>query len=277
MKQCLRGIVFLIILFLVLSIPLRAQGHLEFGFHGGSWNISLLESLIERQISHAIENGLKDSILDTVRLSGRDIEEISYFQDVSFDSGGRNWGFDLRWYPGGFGRSFSLGFSVEQTTMFVSVPDLSASLVVLEKKSGKRGIFTGNADGSRFELKPLSLHLHLRWDIFPVWKVRPFITFGLGMAAGRFLNEARLTASFNGQLQIENELTEFFEESVDKTLKEMEEELEGEDEGFYMPPFLPFVQLNIGIKGEITSNLCLLVETGIFNGFIVRAGIAFRI
>jgi hypothetical protein len=271
--------VFSLSLFLLffVSLNLSAQGHFEFGFHYGSWNIDLLETLIEEGISKGLEEGLKESILDAIRDAGRDIEEISYAQSVRFDSWGNNWGFELRWYPGGHGRSFSLGLSVEQTTMRVSVPDLAASLTVLDVASGKQGTFQGDASGSQFEIKPLSFHLHFRWDIAPRWKVRPFITFGLGMAGGKYIDEGRLTASFSGELQIEGQETETYEETVDKTLKELEEEMEGEDEEFFMPPFLPFIQLNLGIKGEITPNLYLLVEAGVFDGFIFRGGISIRL
>ena len=265
------------LVFLFLPSDLSAQGHFEFGFHYGSWGVDLLKSLIEKGISNGLERGLKDNIMNKVREVRPGIEEVFYSQDVIFDSGKDNWGIEVRWYPKGFGSSFSLGLSMEQTTMRVSVPELSVRLTAVDNDSGKQGTFTGDASGAQFEMKPTSFHLHFRWDIVPQWKVRPFITFGFGIAAGKFFDEGRLTASFSGELQIEGEPAEYYEESIDKTLRELEEEMEEEEDEFFLPPVLPFIQFNFGIKGKLTPNLYLLVETGIFNGFVFRGGLAVRL
>ena len=61
-----------------------------------------------------------------------------------------------------------------------------------------------------------------------------------------------------------------------KTLKEWKDELEGKEEDLFIPGFIPFIQLNVGLKGEVTDNIHLLVDAGIWNGFLLRGGIAFR-
>ena len=76
---------------------------------------------------------------------------------------------------------------------------------------------------------------------------------------------------------MEGEEPDVYDESVTKTLQELKEEAEAEGEDFLFPPVLPFFQLNFGLKGEITPNLYVLVETGIFNGFILRGGISIRL
>jgi hypothetical protein len=40
---------------------------------------------------------------------------------------------------------------------------------------------------------------------------------------------------------------------------------------------VPFVQLNLGLKAVITPNVSLLVDAGIWNGFLIRGGVAFRL
>jgi hypothetical protein len=39
----------------------------------------------------------------------------------------------------------------------------------------------------------------------------------------------------------------------------------------------PFVQLNFGVKGEITNNLFLLIDVGVWDGFLLRAGLGLRL
>lgn len=268
----------LAVVFLLWPISLAAQGHFEFGFHYSSWSLDLLKSLIEDGINDVVEDSLKDEIINSILEDRPGIQEVNYTQNISFDSGGNNWGFELRWYPKGQEGSFSLGLSVEKSAMRVSLPELSVNLTLLDTDTGKTGNFQGDASGANFEVNPLSFHLHFRWDIVPRWKIRPFFTFGFGVAdTNDVLENALLDISFTGTATIEGEEPDVYDESVTKTLQEIKEEAEAEGDDFFMPPVLPFFQLNFGLKGEITPNLYVLLETGIFNGFILRAGISVRI
>lgn len=268
----------LAVAFLLWPMPLAAQGHFEFGFHYSSWSLDVLKSLIEDGINEVVEDSLKDEIINSILENRPGIQEVSYAQNISFDSGGNNWGFELRWYPKGQEGSFSLGLSVEKSTMRVSLPELSVNLTLLDTDSGKTGNFQGDASGANFEVNPLSFHLHFRWDIAPRWKIRPFFTFGFGVAdTNAVLKNSLLDMSFTGTATIEGEEPDDYNESVTKTLQEIKEEAEAEGNDFFMPPILPFFQLNFGLKGEITPNLYVLLETGIFNGFILRGGISIRL
>ena len=263
---------------LLCPISLAAQGHFEFGFHYSSWSLDVLKSLIEEGINDAVENSLKDEIIESILEDRPGIEEVDYTQNISFDSGGNNWGFEVRWYPGGQEGSFSLGLSVEKSTMRVSLPELSVNLTLFDMDSGKNGVFQGDASGANFEVKPLSYHLHMRWDIVPRWKIRPFITFGFGLAPiNAVLKNSLVDFSFTGSATIEGEEPDVYDETVTKTLQEIKDDAETEGDDFFIPPVLPFIQLNVGLKGEITPNLYVIFETGIFNGFILRGGISVRI
>jgi hypothetical protein len=263
---------FLVIL--LISPCLSAQGHFELGFHFGRWGIDFAESILH----DVMEDTLPDILLELAQENDENLyEKDFYLDDFTFESGRNNWGVEVRWYPGGWGRSFSLGFSVERTSIRIA-SDITARLIMeqYEWEGVKNATFDIQADG-QFEINPTSFHFHFRWDIFPLARIRPFFTFGVGIAGLKSLQEASLSASLTGELQIEGEETESFDESVDKTLKEIEDDAIAEGEEAFLPTLFPFIQLNFGIKGEITRNLCLLLETGIFNGFILRGGIAFRI
>jgi len=264
--------------FLLLPLSLTAQGHFEFGFHYSSWSLDVLKSLIEEGINDMVEDTLKDAIIDSLLEDRPGIQEVDYTQNIFFDSGGNNWGFEVRWYPGGQKSSFSLGLSVEKSAMRMSLPDLSVNLNILDTDSGKTGNFQGDASGANFEVKPLSYHLHMRWDIIPRWKIRPFITFGFGLAGTNgVLKNSLLDYSFTGTATIEGEEPDVYDETMTKTLQEIKDEAEAEGDDFIFPSVLPFFQLNVGLKGEITPNLYVIFETGIFNGFILRGGISVRI
>lgn len=261
--------------FMFLAPNLSAQGHFEFGFHYGSWNIDILRSLIEEGISDALETDLKDQFLEDIQADHPELQETSYIQDVSFDSSGNNFGFEIRWYPGGQNGSFSLGLSVEKTTMKVALPEVSASLSLKDQITNDTANFQGDVSGE-FLIKPLSFHLSLRWDIKPSWKIHPYLTFGFGAATGTAFKEAKVSYSYEGDLDISGEAPEHFEGGETKTLKALKDDLEEEGEEFFLPGFLPIIQLNLGIKGELTENLYILVDAGIWDGFLIRGGIALR-
>lgn len=233
--------------------------------------------MIEENLSNSLETDLKKKFLDDIQSDFPLLTEKSYSQKVEFDSGGDNFGFEVRWYPGGAHGSFSLGLSVEKTTMRVSIPEVSASLGLEDAVSSppKTANFQARAE-SEFLIKPLSFHLSFRWDILPSSRVHPYITLGVGAAAGTALEEAEVSYSYSGDLVITGENPEHYDDSVKKSLKQLKEDLEAEGEEFFLPGFLPFIQLNVGIKGIITQNVHFLMDAGIWDGFLIRGGIAFR-
>ena len=259
------------------SQSLRAQGHFEFSFHYSQWSIDILRGWIEESLSKELEEDLRDEILEELQEDHPSLREISYSQNVSFDSGGDNYGFEIRWYPGGHNGSFSLGLSIEKTTMRVPLPEVTASITLEEAVTGKSANFQGAVSNAQFEMSPLSFHLSFRWDIKPSWKVRPYITFGLGAASGTALEEGKLTATWSGDLNIEGEVPEQHSGSESKTFKELKDEAEAEGEEFFLPDFFPFIQLNFGLKAAISENFHILIDAGVWDGFLIRGGIAIRI
>ncbi len=256
--------------------PAQAQGHFELGFHYSRWSINLLRSFIEGGISDALETDLKNSILEDIQADYPSLEEMAYDQEVAFDSSGDNFGLEVRWYPGGANGSFSLGLSIEKTSIRIAVPEISASLSLRDSITGEEGHFAASSAGE-FLIKPLSFHVSFRWDIIPSSVVHPYITFGLGVATGTALEGAQVTYAYSGDLTLPDESQEHYEDSLSKTLKELKEELEEEGEDFFLPGFIPFIQLNLGLKAKLSQNIHLLIDAGIWNGFLLRGGVAIRL
>jgi len=251
---------------LAFSPALSAQGYFEFGFHAGSWNVNILRSLIEEGVSDSFES----SILNVIQDDYPSLSVTDYDQDVGFDSSGGNFGVEVRWFPGGAYGSFSLGLSVEKTSMTLALSRADVHMVLSDGS-----VFDGYTSGE-FKLDPWSFHVSMRWEIAPRSRIHPYLTLGVGVATGTALEQARFTYEFAGSYTYMGFRRENYSEEDSLTLKELEEEMKDEGEDFFLPGFIPFVQLNLGLKAQIIDGLSLLVDAGIFNGILFRGGFSYR-
>lgn len=269
-------IFFVLFLAVLLFQPAWAKkGKFEFGLHYGRWSVNIVGGIIEDALGETFEESLKESFLDEIRADHPELQEYSYSQEINFKSGGPHMGAELRWYPGGKKGSFSLGLAVEKTTLLLGLNDTTATLQLQDENTMDISTFSGTVKKMELEFKPLSFHLNFRWDIKPSWRVRPFITFGFGVAMGSDFEKATISFDYEGVLNIPGEGPETYSDSDSKTLLEIKEEADDPDEVF-IPPVFPFIQLNLGIKGELVSGLYLLADAGIFDGFIFRGGLSYR-
>jgi len=252
------------------------QGHWEIGFHYSKWSVDLLRSVIEEGINDALETELKDRILEDIQADYPSLIETGYSQEFQFDSGGDNFGFEVRWYPGGQTGSFSLGLSMEKTSMRVSLPEVIVAMSLQDQATSTDGNFSGTGEGE-FLLKPWSFHLSVRWDMWPSSVVHPYFTFGLGAATGTALEKAEVSYAYSGDLVVLGEATKTYSDAATKSLKQLKEEMEEEGEDFFLPNFIPFFQLSLGLKAVISPNVHLLIDAGIWDGFLIRGGISIRL
>ena len=269
-QKILKIIPAFVLVYLALIPGLAAEGHFELSFHYSRWNIDILGGIIENAVSDAIESELEDMIAEDLK-DEYGLDLVSYSQTVDFDSSGDNYGFEVRWYPGGQYGSFSLGFSVEKTSMKVGFKEITTDLELTDNSN-----YQGTATGE-FLINPLSFHLSLRWDILPSSSVTPYITLGVGAASFSSIENDEVSVSYSGELTRPGFEPSFETGGETKTIGEIQDELEAEDEDFLPLSFLPFFQLNLGLKGKITENIHLMVDAGIWNGFLIRGGIAIRL
>ena len=255
---------------------LTAQGHFEFSAHYGRWTLDVLKSKAEELFNDVAEEEIRDAILEEIRADYPSLTLDDYDQDLDFRSGGDDFGAAFRWYPAGHYGSFSLGVAVEKSTFRVT-PTATALMTLLNTESENTATFSGTADAEAV-IKALSFILTFRWDIFPSKAVHPYITFGGGVSTSKALEDSYLSYSYEGVLSGEGVPTENYSGTELKTLAELRDEaLEDEESDFPIPNFIPFVQLNVGIKARLTKSLHLLADVGVYNGFLARAGIAYRI
>ncbi len=272
MKRCL-GILALICF---AASPLLAQGKWEFGFHYSRWGLNLVKSLIEDKLGDTVASNLEDRFLEDIQADYPSIRKTGYRQDITFDSSGDNYGAEVRYFPAGWYGSFSIGLAVEKSTMKVGFPSAASTMDLEDANTHATGTFTGNANGE-FLIKPLSFHLSVRWEIVPTAGIHPYITIGVGASTAKAIDTSKYVYAYTGTLATPQGHTRSYSGGETKTLDELRAEQEAKGESWPLPVnFLPFLQLNIGLRGRLSENLYALVDAGIWDGFLVRGGLAFR-
>jgi hypothetical protein len=254
---------------------LRADGHLEVNVHYSRWTLNVVRGLVEKMVSDALESDLKDRFIQQIQQDYPTYVEDSYSQNVRFDAPGHNIGIELRFYPRGRNGAFSLGLAVEQSTMKVSFPEVSAQLRMRDLNLGQTANFQAAA-GGEFLIKPLSFHLNMRWEFLPSKVISPYFTIGAGISTSKSFFDARYQYSYNGVLTLPDNSTEQYSDSESKTLREIKEEREAEGKDFPLN-FMPIIQLNFGLRARLSRMLNLTFDAGLFNGFLFRGGLSLRI
>ena len=262
--------VFTLSLLLVTAPSLVAQGHFEFGGHYGRWSLNLLGNLAQDALNDATKDEIRDRILTDIQDSYPGLSLTSYDQTLDFASSGNDFGFGFRFYPGGHRGSFSLGVSVEKST-FKVLPSVESLMLLQNSGTLETAIFNGTAAASAL-IKAMSFLLTFRWDIFPSAVVHPYITFGGGISTAKALDDSILAYTYSGQLTGDAIPTETVSGGDSKTLRELKDESDTK-----LPNFLPFIQLTIGLKARLTKNIHLLVDGGVFDGFMISGGLAVRL
>ncbi|MDH4219042.1 MAG: hypothetical protein OEZ52_11600 [Candidatus Aminicenantes bacterium] len=240
------------------------SGKIEVAVYYGRWSLNLFKGLFKDELIDEISTEVQDEIINQVRQirKGRNMVPTNYEQTFAFDSGGPNYGLEVRFYPQGRDGAFSLGFSLDKTKIRLTIQgDVrqdfdDGSFVEVKEAVGE------------INLNPLFTNLNFRWDFKPEWRVTPYFIFGVGVAV------------LNGEVSydwIGLYRWGVFEESVGESetmsIKEAEEE---PDVDFNLPNIIPLLQMNLGVRAEVIPHLHLRAEVGIWDGFVFRAGMAYR-
>ncbi len=262
---------------LAAAPALVAQGgHFEFGGHYGRWTLNLLGNAAEKLINDAIDTELQDRILENIQGDYPSLTLTNYDQSLHFDSSGDDFGASIRWYPGGHHGSFSLGVAVEKSS-FKILPTATALMQLQDQGTLQTASFEGTADATAL-IKAMSFVLTLRWDILPSLAIHPYITLGGGISTSKALDDSSVAYSYSGQLTGSAVTTATVSGSETKTLRQLRDDaLADQVTNYPIPNFLPFIQLNLGLKARLTKMIHVLIDVGVFDGFMASAGIAIRL
>ena len=218
-----------------------------------------------------MEPMIEDFMADTLETAAQElIEQYSdiidpsgeYSQSVDFGSSGKNLALEFRFYPGGEDGSFSIGIAVEKSELKLTLD----SLDYFAKYELTDGSYVQGSGSGILLWQPTSYHLNFRWELMPSWRLHPYIGFGAGIG------------TLNGLLTYEAIVEAYDASTTTTTIQIISEEINLEFLEYTEPKITPLViQLNLGFNFKITNNLYLLLDAGIWNGFLVRGGVCLRV
>jgi hypothetical protein len=237
----------------------QKSGKFEIGFHSSLWTVDIIKSYFESAVSNKMGEEIANEMYKEIKETHADLNRSDYEEDLLFDSGGYNYGLELRYYPKGRDGAFSLGLSFDKARMRFTIEGPV-------RQNFSNGTYASVDSFTEITLNPLFTNLSLRWDMVPHWRVTPFIILGIGIAAmnGEFNYNYSGLYKWGGS-------DENISDSQLKTIKEAEEDWDAN-----IPNIFPLMQINIGVRARIIPNLYIKAETGFWNGFILRAGISGR-
>ena len=227
--------------------------------HLSSWNINLIKSLIEDTLTDNLAEEIRDQVLKQLRKSYPLLSQTGYEESIVFDSDGSNYGFGVRFYPKGRKGGFSLGLSFEKTRIKLMIAG------PVKQVYAPGGSSQVDSNGY-IEISPFSTNLSFRWEFVPSWRVTPYFSCGLGLAAldGEIGYAWKGTFQYIGQEKV-------IEDNIVKTFAEAEEEID-----FNIPNIFVILHLGLGVKGEIVPGLSGVFEAGFWDGIMIRGGVAYR-
>lgn len=247
-----------------LKVPKRSYllgGYWEIEIHYGRWGLQPALAVFEKSLKKRIGSEVRRELTQFLSSRYGVLVESGYEQQLSLQAEGWNEGFGLRYFSRGEGGSFSLGFSLERTHLRL-------------KSSGS--IRQDYGDASRAEIEaeayiradPVCGHISFRWDFIPRQRFSPYFIFGLGFGP---LN-GKMGYNYTGIYKFYG-YQDSIQDSQEKTFKEWQEE-----EGSHINlQKIIWLQACLGLRVELFRGLSFLLEAGIWNGFLGRGSLAFRL
>jgi opacity protein-like surface antigen len=235
-------------------------GFWEIEVHYGSWSLDAVKSLFEKSLTKKVGAEIRDEVTDKLNATRNILVKSSYEQAITFDSGGSNYGAEIRFFPRGRAGSFSLGVALEKTRIRMDL----AGFVKQNYSNGS----SARVDSTAFiETEPFTVNVNFRWDFFPSSRVSPYFVFGFGFGAFKGDFGFSYTGAF--------EMGGASESVSDTQVKSVEDFIEEDNPNVHLT-FFPLLQSSLGIKAEIYRGITLRVEAGFWNGLTARGGLAFR-
>lgn len=234
-------------------------GRFEIGVHFSAWSIDPAKGLFEDTLTKRFANEIRGQVTDQLQASyPGDLFPASYEHGLAVDSQGSNYGFEVRYYPLGRSGSMSVGFSLEKTRIKVTIK----GPVTQNYSDGSVAVVDADAF---IETNPLTANLNFRWDFGPSWRVTPYFVLGLGIGPLEGTAAYVYTGTYrrgNAQADVSGEETKEFDQLREEGEIDLDRTI--------------LVHAAFGVKARIYKGLLLRVETGFWDGLILRGGLAYR-
>ncbi len=233
-------------------------GHWEINVHTGSWTIDPVLGLFKDRLLDEMSEELQIQMVKKLGQTYSGLIKAVYTPTLELDSGGGNYGLELRYYNRGWAGTFSFGVSLEKTRIRLSM------------NGSAEQTFTNGAKASAeasaaLETSPLSTNFGFRWELGH-GRLKPFISLGFGFAS--FSGTADY--AYSGTYQL-GSIQDTFSDEDTQTFEELSESID-----FAIPQNILIFQLGLGLKLDILKSLSLLAEAGIWDGLLLRGGLAWR-
>jgi len=108
--------------------------------------------------------------------------------------------------------------------------------------------------------------MSFRWEFLPRRRVSPFFNFGLGVGSLTGRVTYHFVGDYLGGLQDRH-----LEDSDDLDFDGVEKKWD-----VTIPNYVPFVHLGLGVRGRIIPGLSAHLEAALWDGLVLRGGIAYR-
>jgi tetratricopeptide (TPR) repeat protein len=243
----------------VIAPEIRKGGNVQVQFHLSGWTLDPVVKIVEGLLADKIGHEILHKISQEVRASHYALIEAGSQQELSFDSGGSNYGLEIRYYSRGWPGSFSLGLSFDKTTIRLA---LSGKV----NQSFTNGTSAEAEAGGQLTLDLASTLINFRWDISPLSRLSPYFIVGLGITPF----EGVVNYEYIGTYKALG-LQESLSDGDEMTLKELAEEND-----FDLLDVFVVLQLALGLDVEIYRGLTVSGETGLWDGFYLRGGLGYR-
>jgi len=235
------------------------SGHWEISVHYSKWSVNLIKTLFEGKLKNELGDEIQNQILKKSEAIQPGLVKLNYANGLAFDSDGSNYGVEVRYYARGRAGTFSLGFGLDKTDIALNLNG------AVRQEFTNGGIATVDAK-SALVMSPFSWHVNFRWEMGQAARFAPYFVVGFGFAPFT----GTLTYSFTGTYQngaFQQSITSDESKSLDQW---------SQDVDVSIPDILVILQLNFGIKAELYRGLALIGEAGIWDGFVLRGGLAYR-
>ena len=245
----------------VVKSPYLLGGHWEIDLHYSRWGLEPVLSLFEKSLKKRIGAEVREEITEYLSSRYGSLTVSSYDQQLLLQVEGWNEGFGLRYFSKGASGSFSLGIYLERTHLRFK----SSGSIRQDYSNGS----SAEVEAEAFlQADPVCGHISFRWDFNPRSRLSPYFVFGLGFGP---LN-GRMGYSYTGIYKFYG-YQESIRDSQDKSFKEWQQE---EDSHIHLEKII-LLQACFGLRLELFRSLSFLLETGLWDGFLVRGGLAFRL
>jgi hypothetical protein len=242
------------------AAPADQGGHWEIGGHYAYWTINPILSTFQGTLTDKLGTEIQNEIDKKLRSSHAGLLGAQFTPNLTITSSGANYGVELRYFNAGWAGTFSFGASLESTT-------LSLSLSGTPRQIFTNGTIADATVAAEVKTAPLfTTNFSFRWEIGH-GRVRPFFSLGLGF--GKL--DGTFSYSYSGTYHYSSLQEAIPPASVTKDFATLSSDID-----FTIPKMFVIFQLDFGLKIDLIKGLSLLGEAGIWDGLILRGGLAYR-